>query len=92
MEGPNIDDPELRGITPRVVDTVFEKIEASPGSIDFTLKVSMVEIYLEKLRDLLDPARDSLEVLDCTPVFAILSALPCSLSFFVDRGTCLSST
>jgi kinesin family protein 5 len=62
MEGSNIDDPELRGITPRVVDTVFEKIEASPPSLDFTLKVSMVEIYLEKLRDLLDPTRDTLEV------------------------------
>jgi hypothetical protein len=62
MEGSNIDDPEMRGITPRVVDTVFEKIEASPPTLDFTLKVSMVEIYLEKLRDLLDPTRDSLEV------------------------------
>lgn len=62
MEGSDIDDPELRGITPRVVDTVFEMIEASPPYLDFTLKVSMVEIYLEKLRDLIDTFHDNLEI------------------------------
>jgi hypothetical protein len=62
MEGSNIDDPEMRGITPRVVDTVFEMIDESPPYLDFTLKVSMVEIYLEKLRDLIDTFHDNLEV------------------------------
>jgi hypothetical protein len=71
MEGPDIFDHSMRGIIPRVVDTVFEKIEASPPTIDFTIKVSMVEIYLEKLRDLLDPTRDNLEVMllrSCSPL------------------------
>ena len=73
MEGPDIDDRDLRGITPRVVDTVFEKIDASPPTLDFTLKVSMVEIYLEKLRDLLDSTRDSLEVGAMSNVTAVVA-------------------
>jgi kinesin family member 5 len=56
MEGANIDDSTTRGIIPRMVDTLFSKIQSAPGTIDFTIRVSMVEIYMEKIRDLLDEA------------------------------------
>jgi kinesin family protein 5 len=62
MEGASIEDPLTCGIIPRMVQTLFAKIQASPDTIDFTIKVSMVEIYLERIRDLLDASRDNLEV------------------------------
>ncbi len=30
--------------------------------MEFTVKISMIEIYMEKIRDLLDPAKDNLKV------------------------------
>jgi len=61
MEG-NIDDPQLRGIIPRMVDTVFQEVEEAPEDVEFTVKVGMVEIYQERIRDLLEPSHDSLSI------------------------------
>jgi kinesin family protein 5 len=30
--------------------------------MEFTVKISMIEIYMEKIRDLLDPVKDNLKV------------------------------
>jgi len=43
-----------------MVRTIFNKIENSNESIEFEVKVSMVEIYMEKLRDLLDTTKVNL--------------------------------
>ena len=53
-QGPSIDDPEQRGIIPRIVDTIFQDIAAAPATIEFTVTVSYMEIYLERVRDLLE--------------------------------------
>lgn len=45
-----------------MVKTVFEKIEGASEDIEFTVKVSMIEIYMEKLKDLLDPSKTNLKV------------------------------
>jgi kinesin family protein 5 len=56
------DDEDVRelvanaGITPRVIFNIFETIEKSPAEMQYTLEVTMVEIYMEKVRDLLDPS------------------------------------
>ena len=50
------------GITPRMVTSLFESIHAAPANVEFTVRVSYVEIYLEKLRDLLNPVNDNLNV------------------------------
>lgn len=55
MEGKSKKDDSTRGIIPRIVDSVFEYINKSPESIEFMVKVSVLEIYMEELRDLLDP-------------------------------------
>ncbi|XP_033100140.1 kinesin-like protein KIF13A isoform X3 [Anneissia japonica] len=46
-----------KGITPRLCDTLFERIaeENSNESLSFKVEVSYIEIYNEKVRDLLDP-------------------------------------
>lgn len=62
MQGPNIDDPILKGIIPRMVTTVFEAIGNSPDYIEFRLKISLVEIYMERLRDLLDISKNDLKI------------------------------
>lgn len=60
MMGPNEElkgyctDTNLKGLIPRIVENIFEKVENSDPDIEFTIQVSYIEIYLEKIRDLLD--------------------------------------
>lgn len=62
MNGPDIEDLEMQGIVPRMVRTVFNRIENSSENIEFTVKVSMMEIYMEKIRDLLDPTKSNMQI------------------------------
>lgn len=50
-----LEDPEARGLIPRIFERIFEIIEASPKTLEYTVGVSYLEIYNEYLRDLLDP-------------------------------------
>ena len=61
MEG-IIDDPEKEGITPRMIKQVFKSIMLSNGDIEYMVKLSMIEIYMEKIRDLLDLSKVNLNV------------------------------
>jgi len=45
------------GIIPRVAAALFDGVGNSDENIDFTIAVSYVEIYMEKIRCLLDPAQ-----------------------------------
>lgn len=49
----DIETPILKGITPRIVESIFHTIYDAPETVEFTVKVSFLEIYLEKIRDLL---------------------------------------
>jgi kinesin family protein 5 len=62
MQGPDILDAQQQGIIPRMVKTVFEKIDGASEDIEFTVKISMIEIYMEKIKDLLDPTKTNLKV------------------------------
>jgi len=62
MTGPSIDDEELKGIIPRMVSTVFDTIANSEDHLEFTVKVSYAEIYMEKIRDLLNPEKVNLKI------------------------------
>ena len=62
MQGPDIESIELQGIIPRMVRTVFNRIETASEAIEFSVKVAMVEIYMEKIRDLIDPRKDNLRI------------------------------
>lgn len=50
------------GIIKRTVGTVFDYISKSPENLEFRMKVSVVEIYMEKIRDLLFPQKMSLKI------------------------------
>jgi kinesin family protein 5 len=56
MEG-SLHDEEQQGIIPRSVNSIFEGVSSSDETLEFTIKVSYVEIYMEKIRDLLDDTK-----------------------------------
>lgn len=62
MEGSDIEDKVLQGVIPRMVWSLFDGICHSDEHIEFLVKVSIVEIYNERIRDLLDPRRDNLRI------------------------------
>ena len=53
MEGV-INDPTMQGIIPRIVNDIFNHIYSMEENLEFHIKVSYFEIYLDKCRDLLD--------------------------------------
>lgn len=62
MLGEDIEDEEQRGIIPRMVKGIFAKIIAAPEDIEFSMRVSFIEIYNEKIKDLLDPKKVNLKI------------------------------
>ena len=62
MMGTDIGDEEGRGVIPRIVEQIFASILSSPGTIEYTVRVSYMEIYMERIRDLLAPHNDNLPV------------------------------
>ncbi|EIE88029.1 kinesin heavy chain [Rhizopus delemar RA 99-880] len=58
MMGADIDDENTKGIIPRIVEQIFTSIMAAPSNLEFTVKVSYMEIYMEKVRDLLNRSQD----------------------------------
>lgn len=62
MMGSDIDDRAGRGIIPRIVEHIFASIMSSPGNIEYTVRVSYMEIYMERIRDLMAPQNDNLPI------------------------------
>ncbi|ORX97653.1 kinesin heavy chain [Basidiobolus meristosporus CBS 931.73] len=58
----DMESEEFKGIIPRIVETIFKSIHNSPSTIEYTVKVSYMEIYMEKIRDLLNPKNDNLPI------------------------------
>jgi kinesin family protein 5 len=50
------------GIIPRAISDLFECIDNVEDEIEFTLKVSFLEIYLEKIKDLICPQSENLKI------------------------------
>jgi kinesin family member 5 len=57
MEGSDIRDVNTRGIVPRALESLFSGVAEADESTEFVFKVSYIEIYMEKIRDLLDDNR-----------------------------------
>ncbi|KAI8935542.1 Kinesin heavy chain [Plenodomus lindquistii] len=62
MMGSDIDDEVGKGVIPRIIQQIFASILASPSNIEYTVRVSYMEIYMERIRDLLQPQNDNLPV------------------------------
>lgn len=50
------------GLIPRLVVALFENIYKCSEDIEFLVKVSYVEIYMERIRDLVDISKDNLAI------------------------------
>ncbi|KAI0818737.1 kinesin heavy chain [Irpex lacteus] len=62
LQGSDIDSPELKGLIPRITEQIFQSIMDSDAHLEYLVKVSYMEIYLERIRDLLAPQNDNLQV------------------------------
>ncbi len=69
MQGYDLSDKDNRGIMPRIVfnlfsqiENLFTAIEKSPENVQFKLKVAIFELYMEKIRDLLDVSKNDLKI------------------------------
>ncbi|KAH6918553.1 kinesin heavy chain [Coprinopsis sp. MPI-PUGE-AT-0042] len=62
MMGADIDNNDLKGIIPRITEQIFQSIVESDSHLEYLVKVSYMEIYLERIRDLLAPQNDNLQV------------------------------
>ncbi|KAL0488632.1 hypothetical protein AKO1_015673 [Acrasis kona] len=59
-------DADTRGLAPRVVEELFDAIDKSELNLEFTVKVSFFEIYMERIYDLLEPSKANLQVKEDT--------------------------
>ena len=57
-----MEDMEMKGVVPRVVMNIFDHVEQADENLEFVVKVSFLEIYMERIRDLLDKSKDNLRV------------------------------
>ncbi|KAI8594011.1 P-loop containing nucleoside triphosphate hydrolase protein [Geranomyces variabilis] len=58
----DMENDSMKGLTPRIVESIFSTIFSSPAHLEFTVRVSFMEIYMERIRDLLNPANDNLPI------------------------------
>ncbi|XP_029308370.1 kinesin heavy chain-like [Cottoperca gobio] len=61
MEG-KLHDPQGMGIIPRIAQDIFDHIYSMDENLEFHIKVSYFEIYMDKIRDLLDVSKTNLSV------------------------------
>ncbi|RLN96443.1 hypothetical protein BBJ28_00015896, partial [Nothophytophthora sp. Chile5] len=55
-------DADYEGIIPRVMTDIFDGIQNMQADLEFIVRVSYIEIYMEKIRDLLKPSSTNLSV------------------------------
>jgi kinesin family protein 5 len=62
MEGEFLEDEASHGVIPRMVHSIFDGIFDADPNIEFFVKVSIVEIYNERIRDLLSRDKDNVKI------------------------------
>ncbi|URD74114.1 KISc [Musa troglodytarum] len=75
MEGLGVldGDRKKKGLLPRVVDGIFEFLQSLVEMTKWTVKLSMVEIYMDKIRDLFDLSKDNIQIKEnkCQGIFLL---------------------
>lgn len=61
MQG-NLKESSARGVMPRALDLIFQHILEAPPEMEYAIKVSYMELYCEKVKDLLKPGNDNLKI------------------------------
>ncbi|KAG6515169.1 hypothetical protein ZIOFF_025554 [Zingiber officinale] len=72
-QGPSVldEDQKKKGLLPRVVDGLFEGMKSFGEMTKWTVKLTMVEIYMDKIRDLFDASKDNIQIKEnkCQGIF-----------------------
>ena len=66
----DIKSEELKGIIPRTCENIFQSVYEADENIEFTVKVGYIEIYMERIRDLLNVEGSNLQIRE-DPVLGI---------------------
>jgi len=56
------EDERHQGLIPRMINAVFDEIDQADDNLEFVVKVSYVELYREKIRDLLETRSVSMAI------------------------------
>jgi hypothetical protein len=56
-------DVELRGVTPRLIQAIFHQVYSQlGGDVLYEIYASFIQIYMEKVSDLINPAKQKLQI------------------------------
>ncbi|OIW16560.1 hypothetical protein TanjilG_17733 [Lupinus angustifolius] len=77
------------GIIPRVMETIFKRVQTMKQSAEFLIRVSFIEIFKEEVFDLLDPNSSKGEVL-CTAKVTVPARVPIQIRETVNGGITLA--
>jgi kinesin family member 5 len=58
----DMDDIEFKGVIPRIMEQIFDAIMTASSTIEFTVGIGYMEIYMERIRDLMAPSNDNLPI------------------------------
>ena len=58
----DMDDREFKGVIPRIMEQIFDAIMTASSTIEFTVGIGYMEIYMERIRDLMAPSNDNLPI------------------------------
>jgi kinesin family protein 5 len=59
----DMDDMEFKGVIPRIMEQIFDAIMTASSTIEFTVGIGYMEIYMERIRDLMVPSNDNLPII-----------------------------
>jgi len=98
MQG-DLESERQRGLVPRMIDALFDAIMDADENLEFVIKVSFVEIYLEKLRDLLEEKNRNLKIRESKAQGIYIEGIaspyvgsPEEIMELIELGTTLRST
>ena len=58
----DMDDNHFKGVIPRIMEQIFDAIMTASSTIEFTVGIGYMEIYMERIRDLMAPSNDNLPI------------------------------
>ncbi|KAA0035167.1 kinesin-like protein KIN-1 isoform X1 [Cucumis melo var. makuwa] len=90
MEGPGVleCDAVKKGLLSRVVEGIFECTKSSDETSKYSIKLSMVEIYMEKVRDLFDLSRDNIQIKETKTQGIMLNGMMEAIQCLISHVNC----
>ncbi|KAK9930271.1 hypothetical protein M0R45_027313 [Rubus argutus] len=78
------------GIIPKVMETIFKRVETTKDNTEFLIRVSFIEIFKEEVFDLLDPNSATLSKNEATALAKPVARVPIQIRETVSGGITLA--